>query len=738
MKNVIKITGIAVGSILLLLFLFLASIPLWFPVKDAKNLLVTQLAEKTGRQVEIKDLQFNVFKGIELKGFTIKEPPRYGKRDFIKDSSIVLRYNLFALLGMQLVIDRFELVSPYIEIVKDQEGNYNFSDIIDKVSGRSEAAKKKGKKPVPSPASAKAGTGSVIKNIIVTSVAVSNGNFAYADYSKSKPVSIKIEKFNFGMENMILAVVKPIGVNMDCTVIYNNFKIPVSLKSSVTADLKNRNIIMKIAPFMIGGINTSGSISLVDFTDIKGSLNSVSNTRQMLEVLPPDLGAKVKDMNVSIDLINDVDFTYINNKIVFNDILKMENGGFTYQKNKFVDKLKAKISVTSSYELSGTFNFLLAGSEVKIGAKGSRINDPEGSVYKIDIHSPKFAAEYLMAMFPKKDESSGSNKTVKKSSAGKGNKTKKKEKAKVTGVPGIYLTLNADSIFYKSVNIGKTTASISYAGGKVHSDISMVCYEGKINSDITMDINKETYSITAGTKNINVHQLIDDAISVIPKKDPKKKDPKKKDILDDIKDKVYGRMDLDAGFSGYTFDDPAHTIKGDGSFIVKDGKIAATETGKDLSAKVGVAFLAKEMPFDVMGADFNMAKGVINIKNFRVLNGVNGEKGDMRIKGAGYVTVDRALDFKVETDVNPQEAKQVEEYFARNLGIRDISFAYNKDGWLPFDFRIYNNLENKKYDYSQKRMMDNVSRNLTKKVQDQGKQYLEKNGKELLKNLFGK
>ena len=40
MKKILKITGIAIGSVLLLVLIFLASIPLWFPVKDAKELLI--------------------------------------------------------------------------------------------------------------------------------------------------------------------------------------------------------------------------------------------------------------------------------------------------------------------------------------------------------------------------------------------------------------------------------------------------------------------------------------------------------------------------------------------------------------------------------------------------------------------------------------------------------------------------------------------------------------------------
>jgi len=57
---------------------------------------------------------------------------------------------------------------------------------------------------------------------------------------------------------------------------------------------------------------------------------------------------------------------------------------------------------------------------------------------------------------------------------------------------------------------------------------------------------------------------------------------------------------------------------------------------------------------------------------------------------------------------------------------------------MPFDFRVYNTIAQKKYDYSQSRMMANIKRNLAKKLEEEGKKYMEKEGGKLIKQLFGK
>ena len=722
MKKAIKILLIASVSLFILFFILLATIPLWFPFEKVKDFVVKELSEKIGREVIIRDVNFNILKGIELKGFSVKEPKRYGNRDFIKDESIVLKYNLLALLGSELVINKFEMVSPYVEIIKEKDGKYNFSDIVENFASEKKPASTKPNK------KSETSKGSFIKNIIITSISVKNGNFVYVDYSKPKVMSLKVEKFNFDMEDLILSAVKPVGIKMDCTVWYNKFSIPVSLKSSLTADLINKKAKLDINYFSCGGINTTGKIDIINFKDISGSLASLANTKKILEFLPQDLSSKIQELNISIDIINDFNFSFTSGVLAFNNILKLENGSLTYKNKKVIESLKAKLNVTSKYDYKGNFNFLLAGNEVKITSEGTSINIPDESVYNIDIYSPKFAVEYLLALFPKKEKKSKDEKTVKQEK-----QINKKKKTRIKNTPGVYLTVRADSIFYKDVNIGKTISSIRFVNEKLYAETSINAYEGKLNSNLVADINKETYSITADITSVDVHNLIKDTISVMPKKEADKKT-----LLDDLKDKVYGKMTMESKFNGSTFGDIAHTISGDGYFLIKNGKITSTEMGKDLSNKLGIKFLDQDIPFTEMYSDFKMANGKIKVNKLRVYNGPNGENGDIRIRGSGYVTVDKELDFKLETEISPGQGKVLDEYFARNLNIKDISYAYNKDGWLPFDFRVYGTIISKKYDFSQPRMMENIKRNLTKKVEEEGKKYLEEKGKELIKNLFGK
>jgi len=708
------------------------TIPLWFPVEKVKDFVVNELSEKTGREIIIKEVNFNVFKGIELKGCSLKESKRYGNRDFIKDEKIVLKYNLFALLGRELVINKFEMVSPYIEVIKEKNGRYNFSDIVENFSsGKKQTSQSKPATSTGETKQKKKKNDSIIKNIVITSASVKNGTFVYVDYSKPKVTSLKIEKFNFNTGNIISSIVKPVEIKMDCDVYYDKFKIPVSLKSNLTADIKNKKLRLDVDPFICAGINTTGRINIINFKDISGAINSTVNVREILKILPEDLKQKILGLNAAIDVNNELNFNLTNKILSFNDTLKMANGVINYKNKKIIEDLKAKIIITDKFDYKGNINFLLVGNDVKITTNGTSINKPVDSVYNFDIYSPKFAVEYLLALFPKKEKKADKEKTEKQLK--KIATPAKKKEAQIKNIPGVYVTLRADSIFYKDVTIGKTISNIRFMNDKLYSETAINAYNGKINCNLIADINKETYNVTANIASVEVNKLIDDSISVIPRKDQNKKT-----LLDDIKNKVYGKISMESEFSGDTFKDVANTINGNGYLMVKNGKIAATDIGRDLAGKLGIKFLGQDIPFTLLYGDFKMNGGKINIKNLKIYDGPDGENGDIRIRGSGYVTVDKKIDFRLETEINPRSAKMLEEYFARNLSIKDVSYAYNKDGWLPFDFRLYNTLTEKKYDFSQPRMIENIKRNLTKKVEDEGKKYIEQKGKEFMENLFGK
>lgn len=746
MKKFLKVTAIIIGIAVLLVIAALASVPLWLPVDKIKTLLIDQVREATGRDVELKELKFNILKGLELRGFVMKESERYKKRPFIKDDEIILKYNLLALLKGDLVIDKFQMINPYVEIVREQGGRFNFTDIIEKQAAKKAAAKpaeEPGKKEETKPAADKKKKSSFIKNVYVTSVMVKNGNFVYADYSKPVATSAKIENFNFDMENLALTALKPTSIAMSCVAKYNNYVIPVSLKSKLSADLKNRKVELKIAPFSIAGIDTTGTITVKAGVQAEGNLTSVSNTKKMLEVLPEDLAQKIKDVSASIDVENNVKFAMNGPILTFKDTLKLSNGEASYKGQKAMEKLKAEFTISDKFNLKGSMSMLLAGQEVKVDIEGDNINNAEESAYNVDIYSPKFAIEYLMAMLPQKEKKAQAKASPtpkpKMTAAQKKAQAKKTKQAvkkiQSAKIPGIYMNLKADSIFYKTVHAGKTISNIRFVDKVLYAETSITAYEGKINNNIVVDVNKESYKIDATISGVNISPFIDDAIVILPKKEVKEN---QRTILDDMKGKVHGSLGMSAKFNGSTFIDPAHTIKGDGNFAVREGKLTSLQMQQQLAQAFALEFLKNDIDFDILGAEFVMAKGKIDVNNMKLEKGEKGRDGTIRAYGAGYVTVDNELDFTLKTDLNPKAGKELEDAMAARFGIKDASYAYNTDGWMPMDFRVYGTTANKKYDYSQDRLLKNVTRNLTKKAENVISKEVEKKAGEWMKQLFKK
>lgn len=745
MKKFLKVLLVIFIVIAALIIAAFASISLWFPFEKVKAYAVKEASEITGRDITINEIGFNLLKGFEIKGFEMKESAKLGKKTFIKDDYITLNYNLLALIKKDIVINSFVLHKPYIQIIKDIDGNFNFSDIIVTMNKRKAEKAAKAKKPAEQKETKekkKTDFSKYIDNVIVTSVKINGANFIYRDNSKPKPVDLKIENFNFVLDDLVLSAVKPVRLSSDSRIFFNGYNIPFILQAEAKTELSKMQLGINIKRLGIGGIESTGSVEINGINDIKGKINSVSNTKKMLEVLPPDLAAKIKDVNASIDINNDIAFALASKKFTFNNTLKLSSGTFIYKEKKFVEQLGGTVKVNSSYDAAGKIEMLLAGSKVNVDFTGEDVNKPLESVVNVNISSPKFAVEYLLALFPQKQKPKDKPKLTaeersEKKAASSAKTTKTLRSVKGKKLPGFYMNISAGSVVYKNIETGRASISVRLVDNKLYSETAVNFYSGTIRNNLSADINRETYSNETFIKNVEANKLIEDAIAVMPKK--KDKDGKEvKGIINEMQGKVYGMLYMDSAFNGATFADIPHTIKGSGKFDVKNGKLTALNTGKDLAKKIGAEFLGRDIPFDTMKADFTMAGGRIDVKNLSIMHGPNGEKGDIKIRGSGYATVDDALDFKLITDINPREAKNIERFIAGSLGIRDFGYAYNTDGWMPLDFRVYNTIYDKKYDFSQERMLQNVSRNLTKKAAEEGGKYLQKQGEELLKNLLKK
>lgn len=132
MNKWIKI-GIIVLGIFLLLFIGLnIFVKSYLSGERLKAMILPQAEALTGRKVNLEDISVSLFKGVAAKGLSVKEMD--GQKDFLKMKEFVLSYRLLPLLKKQFVISKIELIAPFVTIVRDRQGKFNFSSIMDRVS----------------------------------------------------------------------------------------------------------------------------------------------------------------------------------------------------------------------------------------------------------------------------------------------------------------------------------------------------------------------------------------------------------------------------------------------------------------------------------------------------------------------------------------------------------------------------------------------------------------------------
>ncbi len=99
-----------------------------------KDLIIPKAEEVTGRKVEISAINVSIFSGISVQGIHVKE--KDGARDFASVKEFVLTYDLMPLLSKKLVISSMKVVEPFLYVTRDENGRFNYEDILDTFESR--------------------------------------------------------------------------------------------------------------------------------------------------------------------------------------------------------------------------------------------------------------------------------------------------------------------------------------------------------------------------------------------------------------------------------------------------------------------------------------------------------------------------------------------------------------------------------------------------------------------------
>ena len=233
-KKLLVIAGVVIGLIAVVIIGLTLYVKSYLQSDKLKALIIPKVEQATGRKVNIDAINVSIFSGISVLGIHLKETD--GAKDFVAAREFVLKYDLMPLLSKKLVINSVQLVDPSLYVMRDENGRFNFDDIIElmKTGKKSEAQKPES-------------SGGIPLSIIADKIGVTNAKVEFVDAKKELPnvsaISDAELKVSAGTE-------------------------PGALKFSGKANIKSLDVVMgKIAT------RTSGTIE-VDPETINYALNT--------------------------------------------------------------------------------------------------------------------------------------------------------------------------------------------------------------------------------------------------------------------------------------------------------------------------------------------------------------------------------------------------------------------------------------------------------------------------------
>ena len=103
---------------------FFASLP-----EIVRQVVVRQVPKAIGRQISIEDVDLNLFTGyMAVKKLRLTE--RDGRQTFVEFDRLEARLALWGLVGRNIRVREFRLVGPSVRIVRGQNGELNFQDLM--------------------------------------------------------------------------------------------------------------------------------------------------------------------------------------------------------------------------------------------------------------------------------------------------------------------------------------------------------------------------------------------------------------------------------------------------------------------------------------------------------------------------------------------------------------------------------------------------------------------------------
>ncbi len=172
MKKTMKIVGSIGLSILIVVIIAMISINIFLKSESFKKMVTGRIETALNMPVEIGRFRTNIFSGVQIGNFNIKNPPDFPEGYFLKTETVILKYNLQDLLRRNFKIEEIQIMKPNINILQKADGTQNLPSVQTKDSSPSKDRK-------------------TILPLFADNIRIIDGNLTWSKIGETKFVSIQ-------------------------------------------------------------------------------------------------------------------------------------------------------------------------------------------------------------------------------------------------------------------------------------------------------------------------------------------------------------------------------------------------------------------------------------------------------------------------------------------------------------------------------------------------------------------
>ena len=232
-------------------------------IASNKNQMLAQVQQKIGREVEVQEIGVTLWGGIgaRLSQFRVADDPAFSTEDFVSAEDLQINVALLPLLSQEIEVTRIILRRPQIQVIRDEQGEFNFTGLTQAAANAQDGAPQTGE-----------GTSSDPLPLLVALLDIEAGDVRYIDRQAGS--DFHVTQLDLRAEDVSLD--KAVTVELDAAVLSDQQNVSVDVQAGpVGSALDNTNNIP---------LSGAAELSQLDVETLQ------TNLPQIAQQIPPGLG----------------------------------------------------------------------------------------------------------------------------------------------------------------------------------------------------------------------------------------------------------------------------------------------------------------------------------------------------------------------------------------------------------------------------------------------------------------